>query len=122
MKGPVTDLIGLGEIKNGDQKQPEYHQENDAVPVKTLPNDRPMSLVQELDESAQQSDDDYEERQAGEAKKEQVPQSPRTTTPETVKTTIKTTTVLKVPRQSTSSQSIPEEDIRKEFPNLPRKP
>ena len=119
MKGPVTDLIGLGEIKNGDQKQ---HQENDAVPVKTLPNDRPMSLVQELDESAQQSDDDYEERPAGEAKKEPVPQSPRTTTPETAKTTIKTTTVLKVPRQSTSSQSIPEEDIRKEFPNLPRKP
>lgn len=128
----VTDLIGLG-VNNGQEVEQQQQQKNekDSLPIKSIPpNDRPMSFVQELDESAQQSDDDEDEQQQqrDEVQKKQETQSQsasnQSVAPEsaTTKTTITTTTVLKLPNKSPSSRSIPEEDIRKEFPNMPRKP
>lgn len=116
----VTDLIGLG-VNNSkghhyDEQQEKAEREEGkrlhSLTVTTataIPSsDRPMSFVQELDESAQQSEDEQEEA----------------TAPETIsKTTITTTTVLKSSPKTTSnsSKSISEDEIRKDFPNLPRK-
>lgn len=88
-------------------------------------NDRPMSLVQELDESAVQSDGDEEEMENNGAQVQQTQpkamkreESPPAAT--TVKTTIKTSTVVKG-QNPTTSRSISVEEIQKECPNLPRK-
>lgn len=114
----MTDLIGLGVNKQDvvtggvEKQQKDDARSNLPLPIPT--NDRPMSLVQELDESAQQTDDE-DEQENGQEQKKTVPEVA------TTKTTIKTTTVLKIPKPSSSSKSISEEEIRKELPNLPRK-
>lgn len=116
----ATDLIGLGVNNSSNNIGPDEEKRDSLTVKRTIPaNDRPVSFVQELDESAQQSDDEEAEETEEEMTKRQ-------TTPETVsKTTITSTTVLKNPKKqqttpSTSSVSISEEDIRKELPNLPR--
>lgn len=115
----ATDLIGLG-VTNSSNNIGQDEKKRDSLTVKkTIPsNDRPVSFVQELDESAQQSDDEEGQEDEQVAK--------RQPTPETVsKTTITSTTILKNPKKqrntSTDSVSISEEDIRKELSNLPRK-
>lgn len=86
-------------------------------------NDRPMSLVQELEESATQKDDDelVEESEIDLTQKlsklTELPELPETVS----RTTITSTTVLKVRKQPTSRESLSEEDKKKQFPNLPRK-
>lgn len=123
----ATDLIGLGLSKaNNDANDQESKVDLASITANQISiptSDRPMSFVQELDESAIQTDDDdddEEETQATTVKPSSVkPQA--AATPEAItKTTIKTTTVLKIPKQH-SSKSISEEEIRKELPNLPRK-
>lgn len=123
---PVTDLIGLGVNKkdvattSDGQREKEEGKSLTSLPIPT--NDRPMSLVQELDESAIQTDEDDEEGGAQQHQKKKVPEvNPTPETVQATKTTIKSTTVLKIAKPSTSSKSISEENIRKEFPNMPRK-
>lgn len=122
----MTDLIGLGVNKkdvattSDGQREKEEGKSLTSLPIPT--NDRPMSLVQELDESAIQTDEDDEEGGAQQQQKKKVPEvAPTPETVQATKTTIKSTTVLKIAKPSTSSKSISEEDIRKEFPNMPRK-
>lgn len=121
----MTDLIGLGVNKKDVATTSDGQREGENKSLTSLPiptNDRPMSLVQELDESAIQTDEDDEEGGAQQHQKKKVPEvNPTPETVQATKTTIKSTTVLKIAKPSTSSKSISEEDIRKEFPNMPRK-
>lgn len=114
LKGPVPDLIGLG-IHPKDDNTKDRAEGEDArlLPAAIPTSDRPMSFVQEECESPTEKD----------LPPPPLPEkAPRTAAAVAVADETKsTTTVLKVPKPSSSNRSISEDEIRKEFPDLPRK-
>lgn len=115
LKNAAPDLISLGLRGLGDSVKDESAEEArkpQQLPLVIPTSDRPMSFVQELEES----ESGPEEEEAA-VKPSEAPKVEEIKT----KTTIKSTTVVKMPRQSNSSScSISEEEFRKEFPNMPR--